>query len=139
MPYKDPEKQRTYNREWLASRRAAWLADKCCAVCGAVADLEVDHIDSSEKVDHKVWSWSPARREAELAKCQVLCEKHHKKKSEASLDGSYKLTVQQVSDIRNLSKRGASTRKLAALFGASQAQIQRIVSHQQRKPRSATG
>lgn len=81
MPYKDPEKQREYARKWIAARRAEWLADKFCVVCGSTEELEVDHIDRATKVDHKVWSWSSARREAELAKCQVLCKSCHLKKT----------------------------------------------------------
>jgi len=81
MSYKDPEVQRKYVREWIAKRRADWLSDKCCVVCGSTRALEVDHIDSSTKVSHNVWSWSKERREAELAKCQVFCHKHHVQKT----------------------------------------------------------
>ena len=81
MGYADPELQRKYQREWRASRRAEWLADKSCVICGTTEDLQVDHIDPSQKVDHNVWSWSLARREEELAKCQVLCWPHHKEKT----------------------------------------------------------
>lgn len=83
MPYADVEAKRAYQRQWLAKRRAEWLADKSCAVCGATEDLEVDHIDPSLKVSHNLWSWSAARREAELAKCQVLCGDHHREKTQA--------------------------------------------------------
>ena len=81
MPYADPERQREYQRDWIAQRRTEWLADKSCGVCGSREDLQVDHIDSSKKVSHRIWSWTPERRDAELAKCQVLCWPHHKEKT----------------------------------------------------------
>lgn len=81
MPYADPVRQAEYQREWTARRRARWLAGKVCVICGSTEDLQVDHIDPRTKVSHHVWSWSQARREAELAKCQVLCGPHHKEKT----------------------------------------------------------
>jgi 5-methylcytosine-specific restriction endonuclease McrA len=81
MPYKDLKRQRQYQREWMARRRADWLSGKACAHCGRTGDLQVDHIDPGQKLEHKVWSWSASRRKAELAKCQVLCERCHQEKS----------------------------------------------------------
>lgn len=82
MPYADPEQQRIYQREWIAERRAAWIAaNGPCAACGSDDRLEVDHIDPAQKVTHRVWSWAPERLAAELAKCQVLCRECHRKKS----------------------------------------------------------
>lgn len=81
MPYANPEQQRNYQRDRVARHRAEWLADKSCVVCGSTEDLQIDHIDPSKKVSHRIWSWSAARREAELAKCQVLCWPHHKEKT----------------------------------------------------------
>lgn len=75
------ECKKQYQLEWLAARRAAYLADKSCAVCGSTTNLEIDHIDPSKKVSHRIWSWSKARREAELAKCQILCITHHREKT----------------------------------------------------------
>ena len=82
MPYKDPEAQRAHQREWYARRRAEWIiAHGPCAICGSWEDLEVDHVDPTTKLSHRVWSWAKERREAELAKCQVLCGTHHQEKS----------------------------------------------------------
>lgn len=73
----------------MAARRAAWIADNGpCRQCGSSDRLEVDHIDPEQK-KHKIsalWSWSAARRAAELAKCQVLCFRCHKDKSAAFLE-----------------------------------------------------
>lgn len=82
MAYKDPNRQREYAREWMAARRAAWLAaNGPCVRCGSTLALHVDHVDPSTKVSHNVWSWSQVRREAELAKCQVLCRSCHESKT----------------------------------------------------------
>lgn len=81
MAYKDKEAQREYQRQWVAKRRAEFFADKSCVLCGSTDRLELDHIDPSAKVSHRIWSWSEARRSAEIEKCQVLCYDHHKEKS----------------------------------------------------------
>ena len=83
--------KRTYQREWKANRRAIYLTGKSCTVCGSTEFLEIDHIDPATKHPalikigyngaQSIWSWSPSRREAELAKCQVLCKDHHKEKT----------------------------------------------------------
>ena len=59
-------------------------------VCGVAPpkNLEIDHIDRATKIHHAVWSWSATRRNAELAKCQVLCAECHKKKT--ALERGYK-------------------------------------------------
>lgn len=82
MPCKDIAARRRYNREWIAKRRAAWFAiNGPCVQCKSLVDLRLDHIDPKQKVDHKIWSWSEERRNAELSKCQVLCEPCHKIKT----------------------------------------------------------
>jgi 5-methylcytosine-specific restriction endonuclease McrA len=75
------EYMRAYQRQWVAARRAAFFSGKTCATCGSTDKLELDHIDRTTKVDHKVWSWSEVRRSEELAKCQVLCRPCHEIKS----------------------------------------------------------
>jgi hypothetical protein len=77
------EEKRTYQRRWIARRRGEFFADKVCVKCGSTDRLELDHIDPSTKVANSIWSWSLPRRQAEIAKCQVLCYKHHKEKSKA--------------------------------------------------------
>jgi len=72
-----PEAQREYQRQWVARRRAEFFADKECVKCGSTDRLELDHIDPEAKVSHRIWSWSAARREVEIAKCQVLCHECH--------------------------------------------------------------
>jgi hypothetical protein len=75
---------RTYQAAWVQRRRAEWLAaNGPCVQCGSADQLEVDHIDRGEKLSHRIWSWTPARRDAELAKCQVLCAECHREKTAA--------------------------------------------------------
>lgn len=81
MSYKDPTKQSDYQRRWIANRRANFFADKSCVTCGATKNLELDHINPADKTSHKIWSWAKKRREAEIAKCQVLCTECHKAKT----------------------------------------------------------
>lgn len=97
MPYKDKEKQREYQKQWMASRRADFFKDKSCVECKSVENLELDHIDPSKKITHNIWSWSKSRREEELAKCQVLCKECHKEKTReqftTSTHGTYAMRV----------------------------------------------
>ena len=82
MPYKDPEKQRAYQRRYKDDRRKEWLRENGpCRECGSWDRLEVDHVDPSTKLSHRIWTWAKARREAELEKCQVLCFKCHREKT----------------------------------------------------------
>lgn len=71
------EAKREYARKWVATRRASWMADKFCVKCGRVDNLEIHHLDPTQKVSHSVWSWSQIKRDAELAKCVVLCHDCH--------------------------------------------------------------
>lgn len=64
------------------ARREKWIADNGpCRMCESDDRLEVDHIDPSLKVSHRIWSWSEAKMFQELAKCQVLCRKCHEEKT----------------------------------------------------------
>lgn len=85
MSYKDPAAQREYRRRWWQARRDSFFADKACVRCGAREHLELDHVDRGTKVSHRIWSWSQERRDAEIAKCQVLCKECHKAKTREDL------------------------------------------------------
>lgn len=79
MPFATREGQRDYQRRWIARRRAEFFADKRCDWCGESEQLELHHRDTSKKEHHAIWSWSAARRLAEIAKCVVLCRPCHKR------------------------------------------------------------
>lgn len=82
MSYLDKEKQRDYQAKWRQRRWAEFVKENGpCAQCGSSENLEVDHKDPSQKVSHRIWSLSKSKREAELAKCQVLCRVCHIEKS----------------------------------------------------------
>lgn len=109
MPYRNARKQRAYQRRWYAERRAAWIAAQggACGRCGRTCQLEVDHIDPTRKLSHRVWSWSDARRTAELANCQVLCRYCHDLKS--ARDGSrHRLSAAVRHDIHHDGSRHAA-------------------------------
>lgn len=90
MPMRTKEEQRAYQNEWMARRRRVWFErNGPCVRCGAWEDLQVDHIEPAQKVDHKVWSWSRERREYELGKCQVLCVECHKAKTWVEREASH--------------------------------------------------
>ena len=94
MPFLD-ECKREYQRQWFAKRRARGieLLGGVCAWCGSEEDLEVDHIDPVTKDPtikkdgtrgfpwSRSWSWIIA----ELAKCEVLCRKCHRQKTNSEL------------------------------------------------------
>ena len=135
MGYKDPNKQREYQRLWMARRRSEWMeANGPCVDCGSSEALEVDHSDQTTKVEHKVWSWSKVRREAELAKCVVRCYDCHMAKSvteraKGVTNGMSILTEDQVREIRARYERGADS--LAAIgrdYGIQKSTVFKIVT-----------
>lgn len=80
--YADKETQRAYQNAWMQQRRQDWLNERGpCVDCGSLNNLEVDHVDPTKKVTHRVWSWSEERRLAELEKCVPRCQSCHKSKT----------------------------------------------------------
>lgn len=84
--------KKKYQRTWLRLRRAEWIEENGpCKVCGSWKDLQIDHINPNKKkiIIATIWSRKKEIREKELAKCQVLCKKHHIEKTskENSLAG----------------------------------------------------
>ena len=119
---------REYKRRWVAARRAEWMADKSCVQCGTTQSLEVDHIDPTQKVAHRIWSWAIPRRNAELAKCQVLCTEHHKAKTRADRPMPAHGTISRYGGIHkcrcNLCRRANADRKKLNLGKQKIAQAQ---------------
>lgn len=126
------ERYNEYQREWYQARRQAWFAENGpCKRCGSWENLELDHIDPSTKSHHRIWSWAKDRREAELAKCQVLCRKCHVRKSIENGDNpgvsqSAKLTWEQVCEIRRQLAEGVKGVVLAKHYGVTTESISAI-------------
>lgn len=137
MPYANPEDRRRRFRERVAERRAAWFAaNGPCVDCGTWDNLRVDHVDATTKVTHRVFNWSDARREEELAKCVPRCQPCHVAKtvrcgelspSPGERNGNAKLTEQTVRAIRE-SPLGA--RELGRAYGLHWATISKIRKRQ---------
>ena len=84
MPYKDISKLREYQKLRMRRTRAEWFKKHGpCALCSSWSNLEVHHKNPKKKKDHRIWSWSKKRRNAELRKCKVLCKDCHKKETSA--------------------------------------------------------
>ena len=138
MPYKDKNKKRLYQSERSRKLRQQWLDINGPCACGSNIDLQVDHVDPSSKVSHRIWSWSEERRKIELVKCQALCLKCHKKKSAAEAKKGEecpqtKLSEQDVLAIRAEYKpgvRGSGGRLLAKKYGVSRYTIWSLINNQ---------
>lgn len=83
------EYMRAYQLRWVTARRDEWIQSKGgkCVVCGSTHQLEVDHIlpELKEFNPKNVWGLKKEKREAELAKCQVLCKLCHIEKSKIDM------------------------------------------------------
>lgn len=78
-----------YHRKYYNARvaRLIRLLGGKCAVCGGTENLEFDHVDPADKafaITQRV-KWSDETVLPELAKCQLLCQAHHKVKTIAAV------------------------------------------------------
>src|ERR1700745_656671 len=139
MPFKDPKRKKEYGRQWVANRRIEFFKDKKCSVwwCGSSTKLELDHIDPTQKISHRIWSWSKVRRESELTKCQVLCDKCHNAKSKKNRENGFlpgenhigsKLKEAEDIEIRERAANGIAYRSIAASFNVSVGTISDIIN-----------
>ena len=153
MPYADParakEYWRVYGKAWEAAHRternertrlraartrAEFFEGKSCVRCGSVDRLELDHIDASTKVSSNIWSWSPAKREAEIAKCQVLCRPHHIEKTVENLEHPHGSrsnlavwTEEDVLEVRRLFAEGVPQTEIGRRLGMNKGTVWNIV------------
>jgi len=138
MPYVNLEKQRQYQREWVARRRHQWFEQNGpCVDCGTWERLELDHDDAATKVDHRVWSWATERRLVELVKCVARCVPCHDRKTLARQEaargvaaGRAKLTEQQVRNLRRAWADGENIVPLAEQLGIHKSTAYLITSGQ---------
>jgi len=132
MPYADIDKQREYGRIWAANKRrrlrSEWIEDNGpCQGCGGDEQLEIHHKDPSQKEFNasSLWSRSPEIRDAELAKCTVLCKACHLKYTIPYLSEYFSrvkpantsLTDKQASEIKYLLTCGVKLRDIADKYG----------------------
>lgn len=143
MSYKDKQLQSQYQNNWMKVRRETWIQENGpCDNCGSWENLEVDHINPSTKISHRIWSWKLEKRLLELSKCHVLCSACHLEKSKIDLSNmmigtrigelspSAKISNEQALQIRYLyNTNNYSLRCLGNLYNISHTQIRRIVNN----------
>ena len=96
MPYKDPRKekeyQKAYNREWKKKRKAAGkkhvekIKARGCDECGQrlpPSAMDFHHIDPNTKTNKKIgnaicYDWPIPKIDAEIAKCKLVCANCHR-------------------------------------------------------------
>ncbi|MBW3545390.1 MAG: HNH endonuclease [Bacteroidetes bacterium] len=132
MPYKDKEKQKEFQRNWMRKRRAEWFNENGpCVQCGSNEDLHIDHIDPFYKISHRIWSWTKRKRDSELSKCQVLCKRCHIKKGIVNGDNfntiGAVLSENDILEIKQLLKSLTLTKKeIGLMYGVDHSTISDI-------------
>ena len=129
MPCATKELQREYQRKWMARRRAEYFADKHCLKCDRTDNLEIHHRDPSQKISHRIWSWSKKRREEELKKCDVLCADCHPSNPPiltGEKNGQCKLSDKNMILVKTDLDAGLSCRKVARKYNVAHQHISRI-------------
>ena len=84
----------------MKQMKALWIFENGpCRRCGSRDCPTIDHIDPKTKDPslrvsgggtggtNAIWGWSIERREQELAKCQILCETCHRRKTFGEANG----------------------------------------------------
>lgn len=119
----------------MKDARKKWFTENGpCKKCGSEESLELDHINPEEKVAHTVWSWTPMRRELELAKCQVLCRKCHREKTSGRQEiGRVVQRLRKISDKQVLKAvllrhMGMPVRRIAEKMNVAHATIVRLTN-----------
>lgn len=128
MPHKNREYHNRYVQEIYQRNRAEWFEGKTCILCGATENLELDHLDPTTKIGHRIWNWNPERRATELAKCRPLCKSCHADKSrkEVRFGSSHPNAKLQENEVREMLKSDDSYRVLANRYGISVSNVARI-------------
>lgn len=101
-----------------------------CLMCGSTIDLELDHIDSTNKVfgisSHM--QYAKEKVAEEVSKCQLLCKICHRKKTKNSIDAPCKISADMAIKICEEYNKGGITQKaLGSKYGIAQNTISAIV------------
>lgn len=131
----DKSKKNTWSRDHYNKRRLEWIESQGgkCRKCGSKENLEIDHVDPTSKLcqPNAIWRMAKAKREVELAKCQVLCHDCHRAKSAQAQLGegnpNVKLKLEEVKEIRRLHTLGMSQSSIAKQYNVHQYHINCIV------------
>ncbi len=76
----DKEKLKVFQRNWISDRKEKYISDLGpCIFCGTLKNIEIHHIDPTQKESHRIWSWREDRLKAELKQCIPMCHDCHKK------------------------------------------------------------
>lgn len=82
-------KHRERHAQTRRPRRDEWMErEGPCRDCGTWEQLEVHHVDPSQKEPMRLWCVSRNRRERELAKCIPLCQACHHRRHGRSAPGT---------------------------------------------------
>lgn len=89
MSYADKEKHNAYHRDYQKRRyhkrrsEALQRLGNKCAVCGSQEEMEIDHIDFTNKSFSvsRLWGVTESKFWDEIKKCQILCKFHHQEKT----------------------------------------------------------
>ena len=93
MPHVDKDTHNDYMRKYILNRyhkrreaAIVTLGSKCVS-CSSIENLELDHKNFKDKEFSisSLWSCSKAKYDQELLKCQLLCNKCHRAKSNLDL------------------------------------------------------
>lgn len=101
---KDRAKYNAYMRQYMLNRyrvRKAKIIERLggkCAKCGSTEALEIDHPLPRKQhggfVITSIWSWSDAKLETEIVKCQLLCRSCHRLKTNVENPLSHERAVE---------------------------------------------
>lgn len=121
MPHKDPVVRRaflrSFNRERMARIRREWLTKHGpCAECGSPDNLELHYVGMG-KANHRVFSYTPSRRDALLKDYQVLCHRCR--------DDRTSVPVETRAEILHLLMAGYGARSAAQIAGVDRSTVTR--------------
>jgi hypothetical protein len=84
MPRKNKEEYNAYMKEYMLRRynerrqeAIAFLGGKC-VICGSEENLNFHHVGIKTFSIAKLWNLSADKFWAEIKKCEIRCEEHHK-------------------------------------------------------------